>query len=135
MDIVEQIRAAYARYNARDFGFAVTGFADDIVWAVPPAAGGPFHGRDEVVSFFNGLAQAFGSHTITLDDAVVEGADRAICKITHAFTTHDGRRASLRAMHDWTRHDGMFTAFDEIADTVVFALLTGEVVPAAPVAG
>ena len=66
------------------------------------------------------------SHTITCDD-YVEGGDRLVCFIQHHVTTLDGKSAAIDAVHDWHWRDGQVASLKEVADTLTFAVVTGQV--------
>jgi ketosteroid isomerase-like protein len=118
------MRDGYARYSNRDFSLVDDLFAEDIDWRVPVAD--PIVGREGVKQFFNGLTEQFSTHSITLDDYVEDG-DRLVCFVTHRFTTPDGKGGEVEAVHDWRWRDGQAVAMKEIADTMTFAVLTGQV--------
>ena len=47
--------------------------------------------------------------------------------MTHSFTAPDGKGGSVEAVHDWRWRDGKVISMKEIADTMMFAVLTGQV--------
>jgi ketosteroid isomerase-like protein len=121
---IDTMREGYARYSARDFSFVDEIFAPDINWRVP--VGEPIVGREGVKEFFNGLTEMFSAHSITCDDYVEDG-DRLVCFVQHHLTTPDGRTADIDAVHDWRWRDGQVTSLNETADTLTFAIVTGQV--------
>ncbi len=116
---IEWARDAYTRYSARDFSF-VDAFTDDVHWHVPDPANPELHGRDQVLAFFNGLAQGFSAHTLELVDAAQTG-DTLACRVVHTFTRHDGGGGKVDATHWWRFRDGRVAAMYEIADTMAVA--------------
>jgi ketosteroid isomerase-like protein len=66
------------------------------------------------------------SHTITCGDYVEQG-DRLICFVQHHVTTVDGMSAVIDAVHDWRWRDGRAVSLHEVADTLAFAIVTGQV--------
>lgn len=123
MTNTEWMREGYARYSRRDFTFADDMFAEDVQWDVPGF--GHLDGRAAVREFFDGLAGQFASHTITLVDAV-EAPDRLVCFVRHDLVRHDGGGGSVEGVHDWTIRDGRVAAMHEIADTMAFAVASGQ---------
>ena len=129
MSNTDLMRAAYVRYGNRDFALVDDIFAEDIDWNIE----GLIHvtGRAAVHEFFNGLAGELAAHAITIDDSIEDG-DRLICFVTHTVTRHDGESGQFKAVHDWRFGNGQATSLHEIADTLSFAVFTGQVpVPAA----
>ena len=124
MSNTDLMRDAYARYSERDFDVVNDVFAPDIDWNIE----GLIHvtGREAVREFFAGLAEQFAGHTITIDDSVEDG-DRLICFVTHRVTRHDGESGEFKAVHDWRFRDGQAASLHEIADTLSFAVFSGEV--------
>ena len=124
MSNIDRIFDAYARYSARDYSFVDEVFAEDIDWRVP--VNEPISGCEGVKQFFNGLTEMLASHTITCDDYVEDG-DRLVCFVQHHVTTHDGKSADIDAVHDWRWRDGQVASLKEVADTLTFAIATGQV--------
>lgn len=118
------MRDAYVRYSSRDFDLVNDVFAEDIDWNVEGLI--DVTGRDAVREFFNGLAEQFAGHTITIDDSIEDG-DRLVCFVTHTVTRHDGESARFKAVHDWRFRDGRAASLHEIADTLAFAVFSGQV--------
>jgi ketosteroid isomerase-like protein len=121
---IDRMRDAYARFSARDFSFVDEVFAPDIDWRVPVSE--PLVGREAVKEFFNGLTEMLSAHAITCDDYVEQG-DRLVCFVQHRVTTTDGKTADIDAVHDWRWHDGQAASLKEVADTLTFAVVTGQV--------
>jgi len=121
---LDRIQDAYARFSARDYSFVDEVFAPDIDWRVPVSE--PLVGREAVKQFFTGLTDLLSSHTITCNDSV-EAGDRLVCFITHSVTTPDGKSAAIDAVHDWHWRDGQVASMKEVADTLAFAVVTGQV--------
>jgi ketosteroid isomerase-like protein len=121
---IDTMREGYARYSARDFSFADEVFAPDIDWRVP--VGEPIVGREGVKQFFEGLTEILSSHTITCDDYVEQG-DCLICFVQHHVTATNGESAVIDAVHDWRWRDGQVVSLKETADTLTFAIVTGQV--------
>jgi ketosteroid isomerase-like protein len=103
MSNTDVMRDAYARYGNRDFDLVNDSFAEDIDWKIEGVV--EVSGRQAVRKFFNGLAEQFSGHTITIDDSVEDG-DRLICFVTHRVTRHDGESGEFKAVHDWRFRDG-----------------------------
>ena len=124
MSNLDTMREGYARYGNRDFDLVNDAFAADIDWNIE----GLIHvtGRDAVREFFNGLAEQFAAHTITIDDSIEDG-DRLVCFVTHSVTRHDGEPGQFKAVHDWRFQDGQAVSLHEIADTLSFAVFSGQV--------
>jgi ketosteroid isomerase-like protein len=120
----DAMRAGYERYGNRDFELVNDLFTADVDWKIEGLI--EVTGRDAVREFFNGLAEQFASHTITIDDSVEQG-DRLICFVTHTVTRHDGESAQFKAVHDWQFRDGQAASLHEIADTLAFAVFSGQV--------
>ncbi len=118
------MRDAYARYGNRDYDLVDDLFAPDIDWNIE----GLIHvtGRDAVREFFTGLGEQLAGHTITIDDSLEDG-DRLICFVTHTVTRHDGESGQFKAVHDWRFRDGQAGSLHEIADTLSFAVFSGQV--------
>ena len=66
------------------------------------------------------------SHTITCDDYVEDG-DRLVCFVQHHVTAMNGETADIDAVHDWRWRDGRVVSLKETADTLTFAVVTGQV--------
>jgi ketosteroid isomerase-like protein len=124
------MREAYARYSNRDFALVDDVLAEDIDWNIEGLTS--VKGRAAVLEFFNGLADQFAAHTITIDDSIEDG-DRLICFVTHRVTRLDGESGQFKAVHDWRFRDSQAVSLHEIADTLAFAIFTGQV-PAPAVA-
>jgi ketosteroid isomerase-like protein len=120
----ELVRAAYADYNRRDFDATVARFTPDVRWQVP--VNPPVVGRAAVQAFFSGLAEMVAAHEIVVNE-IVEQDDRLDAHVTHRFTTHDGRTTEFKAVHAWTRQGDLLSKLDEVADTLAFAVMTGQV--------
>jgi ketosteroid isomerase-like protein len=123
MSNLERMREGYERYNRRDFGVVDDLFDEDIDWRVP--VNEPIRGREGVRAFFQGLTEQLASHRIVVDDAV-ESGDRLVCFVRHEMTTPDGKSGEVEAVHDWRFRDGRVVSLREIADTLAFAVLTGQ---------
>jgi ketosteroid isomerase-like protein len=121
---IDRMRDAYARFGARDYSFVDETFAPNIDWRVP--VNEPIVGREGVKQFFAGLTEMLSSHTITCDDYVEDG-DRLVCFVQHHVTTVDGKSADIDAVHDWHWRDGQVVSLKEVADTLAFAIVTGQV--------
>jgi ketosteroid isomerase-like protein len=121
---VDVMREGYARYGNRDFDLVNDLFTEDIDWKIEGLIA--VTGREAVREFFNGLAEQFAGHTITIDDYVEDG-DRLICFVTHSVTRHDGESGQFKAVHDWRFRDGQAASLHEIADTLTFAVFSGQV--------
>jgi len=121
---IDRMRDAYARFGARDYSFVDETFAPGIDWRVPVAE--PIVGRDGVKEFFDGLTEMISAHTITCDGYVEDG-DRLVCFVQHHVTTVDGKTSDIDAVHDWRWRDGQVVALKEVADTLAFAIVTGQV--------
>ena len=124
MSNLDTMRGAYARYGNRDFDLVNDVFTEDIDWQIEGLIA--VTGREAVREFFAGLADQFAAHTITIDDSV-EDSDRLICFITHSVTRHDGETGQFKAVHDWRFRDGQAASLHEIADTLSFAVFSGQV--------
>ena len=125
MSNLDRMRAGYAQYSNRDFGGVVDDlFTEDIDWKIESLI--EVTGRAAVLEFFNGLAEQLAGHTITIDDAI-ENGDRLVCFVTHAVTRHDGESGQFKAVHDWRFRDGQAASLHEIADTLAFAVFSGQV--------
>jgi len=124
MSNLERMRTGYERYNRRDFDLVDDLFDADIDWRVP--VGEPIRGREGVRAFFQGLGEQLSSHEIVVDDSV-ESGDRLVCFVRHQMTTPDGRAGEVEAVHDWRFRDGRVVSLHEVADTLAFAVLTGQV--------
>ena len=124
MSNIERMQDAYARFGARDFSFVDEVFAEDIDWRVP--VNEPIVGRGGVKQFFEGLGELLSAHTITVDSYVEDG-ERLVCFVQHHVTTVDGKSADIDAVHDWRWRDGQVASLKEVADTLTFAIVTGQV--------
>ena len=124
MSNTDLMRDAYVRYGNRDFDLVDDVFAAEIDWKIEGLVA--VTGRDAVREFFNGLAEQFAAHTITIDDSI-ENGDRLICFVTHGVTRHDGESGQFKAVHDWRFRDGQAASLHEIADTLSFAVFSGQV--------
>jgi len=121
---IDLLREAYARYGNRDLAFVDELFAEDIDWRIEGVLA--VSGRAAVLEFFNGLREQFAAHTIEVDDYLEDG-DRLVCFVTHSLTRNDGESGQVKAVHDWRVRDGQVASLYEIADTMTFAVLTGQV--------
>jgi ketosteroid isomerase-like protein len=99
-------------------------FTEDIDWKIEGVVA--VSGRQAVREFFDGLAEQFAAHTITVDESIEDG-DRLICFVTHRVTKHDGESGEFKAVHDWRFRDGQAVSLHEIADTLAFAIFSGQV--------
>ena len=124
MSNTDLMREGYARYGNRDFALVDELFAEDIDWKIEGLIA--VQGRAAVHEFFNGLRDELAGHTITIDDSLEDG-DRLICFVTHRVTRQDGESGEFKAVHDWRFRDGQATSLHEIADTLSFAIFTGQV--------
>jgi ketosteroid isomerase-like protein len=124
MSNVDHLRDLYARYSRRDFGIVDDSFAADIAWNIVGLV--DVTGRDAVRAFFEGLTEQFESHTITLDDSVEDGG-RLVAFVHHTFTRNDGEQGTVQAVHDWRFEDGMAVSLREIADSMSFAVISGQI--------
>ena len=124
MSNLDTMRDAYVRYGNRDFDLVNDAFAEDIDWKIEGLM--EVTGRGAVREFFSGLAEQFAAHTITIDDAIEHG-DRLVCFVTHTVTRPDGETGQFKAVHDWRFRDGQATSLHEIADTLSFAVFSGQV--------
>ena len=123
MSYTDVMRDAYARYGNRDFDLVDDVFAEGIDWQIEGIVA--VSGREGVREFFDGLAADLAAHTITVDDSV-ESGDRLICFVTHTVSRHDGESGQFKAVHDWRFRDGQAASLHEIADTLSFAVFTGQ---------
>jgi ketosteroid isomerase-like protein len=124
----ELVRAGYADYNGGDYDATVARFTSDISWTVPVLD--PIVGRDAVKAFFNGLGEQFAAHEIVVRETIEQG-DRLDAHVTHRFTTHDGATTEFKAVHAWTRRGDLVSKLDEVADTLAFVVMTGQVMASA----
>lgn len=124
MSNADRLRQAYDRYSKRDFTIVDDTFAADIDWKI--AGLHELTGREQVRGFFESLAEQFAAHTITMDDYVEDG-DRLVAFVRHTFTRHDGEQGDVAAVHDWRFADGMLVSMREIADSMAFAVISGQI--------
>jgi len=121
---IDVMREGYARYGNRDFALVDELFTEDIDWRIEGLIA--VTGRADVLEFFNGLREQFAGHTIIADDYLEDG-DRLVCFVTHTVTRHDGESGQFKAVHDWRFRDGQAASLHEIADTLSFAVFSGQV--------
>ena len=124
MSNIDVMREGYARYGNRDFALVDELFTEDIDWKIEGLIA--VTGRADVLEFFNGLGEQFAGHTIVADDYLEDG-DRLVCFVTHTVTRHDGESGQFKAVHDWRFRDGRAASLHEIADTLSFAVFSGQV--------
>ena len=113
MPASDTIRDAYTAFGRGDIPAVLDALTDDVVWTVPPVTGwgGTFRGKQDVLGFFAGLPERYGSWNLETED-YLEAGDRLVVLGHHAFA--DGDRIPFA--HVWTLRDGRAATFEEYVD-------------------
>src|SRR5260370_25637928 len=113
------VRGAYAAFGRGDIAAIVALVDDQVEWTSPRTLpeGGTFHGRDNVLKFFEGIGTAW--ETLSLEPEVVDelGPDTVVGVAHLAGTLRGGQAADYGAVHVFEVRDNKIVRFREFVDS------------------
>ena len=128
-DNVDLIRAIYDAFAAGDIPAVLSLMSPNIVWNeaenISYADGNPYRGPDAVLGVFARIGGEWDGFEVVAhelldagDTVIALGRYRGTCKAT-------GRSLNAQMVHVWRAAGGKVTAFQQYADTLQFARVTG----------
>lgn len=112
------VRGAYEAFGRGDIPAIVALVDDQVEWTSPGTLpqGGTFHGRDNVLKFFEGVGAAW--EKLSLEPEVVDelGPDRVVGIARLSGTLRGGRAAGYGAAHVFEIRGNKIVRFREFVD-------------------
>jgi ketosteroid isomerase-like protein len=112
------IQEAYSAFARGDVPGLLDKLDDDIEWSAPMTLpqGGQFHGKPEVVTFFEKVGGAWDPLILAVESVGEVGADLVVGVVRADGTRRGGKPSGYGAVHLFTVRNGKITRFREYTD-------------------
>jgi ketosteroid isomerase-like protein len=115
---IDVVNRAYSAFASGDIAALLDTLSDDVEWSSPTTLphGGEFSGRDDVLTFFQGIGAMWDSLDVAVEAIGEAGDDLVLAVVWASGTRKGGEAAGYGAAHAFEVRDGSIIRFREYVD-------------------